>query len=127
MTTSTLPAAAKGVPASEAECIRHLSVEARAAFDHFRSSGDPANLDPVVLAILQDYTPRTSARPLAELPGETQLMRDLGFDSLAIAEVVFFTEDLFGVTISNEEIVPVRTLDDLRQFIRGKVTAHATT
>jgi acyl carrier protein len=58
---------------------------------------------------------------LSELPLTSRLIEDLGFDSLAITEVVFFTEDLFGITISNEEIIQVRTLEDLRSFIHRKV------
>lgn len=107
------------------ESIRHLSAGARAAFDRFQAGGDPAQLDPVLLAILEDFIPRTPPQPLAELPGGTRLIEDLGFDSLAITEVVFFTEDLFGITISNQEIIQVRTLDDLRGFIRSKVTGPA--
>jgi acyl carrier protein len=107
------------------ESLRHLSPGSRAAFMRFRTIGDPADLDPVVLAILEDYIPRTPAVPLAQLPGTTRLIDDLGFDSLAITEVVFFTEDLFGITITNEEIIQVRTLDDLRGFIRRKVAIPA--
>jgi acyl carrier protein len=102
--------------------LRHLPAAARAAFERFQAGGDPATLDPVLFAILEDYVPHSSARPLAELPGDTRLIDDLGFDSMAITEVVFFTEDLFGINITNEEIIQVRTLDDLRGFIRRKVT-----
>jgi len=122
MNPSVPPSAAKSLPASEQEDrIKHLPAEARAAFQRFKSTGDPAVLDPVILAILDDYIPVSPAVPLAEQPGGTRLIEDLGFDSLAITEVVFFAEDLFGITISNEEIMQVRTLDDLRGFIRRKV------
>lgn len=108
----------------QADCVRHLPVDARSAFERFQTGGDPAGLDPVLFAILGDYIPKSPTRPFTELPGDTRLMDDLGFDSLAITEVVFFTEELFRITISNEEIVQVRTLDDLRSFIRGKVAAN---
>jgi len=52
-------------------------------------------------------------------------MDELGFDSLAITEVVFFTEELFEISIANEEILAVRSLDDLRSFIRRKVSARS--
>jgi hypothetical protein len=106
--------------------LQHLPEAARAAYQRFQTSGDPVALDPVLLAILDDFIPRPAARPLAEFAGDTRLMEDLGFDSLAITEVVFFTEDLLGIRIANEEIIQVRTLDDLRGFVRQKVTGRAT-
>lgn len=112
------------LPADPAEKIRHLPADARAAFADFRASGDATVLDPLIFAMLESYSPRQPVKPLAEHPADTRLMDDLGFDSLAIAEVVFFTEDLFDITIANEEIIQVRTLDDLRGFIRRKVTAR---
>jgi acyl carrier protein len=112
-------------PTDHEEALRHLSDDAREAFRRFRSAGDVAALDPVILAILADFIPRAPARPLADLPGDTRLMVDLGFDSLAITEVVFFTEDLFGINIANEEIIQVRTLDDLRSFVLRKVAGRA--
>ncbi|MBI3885570.1 MAG: acyl carrier protein [Opitutae bacterium] len=76
----------------------------------------------MILAILEDFIPRKADRPLGEYAGDTRLVDDLGFDSLAITEVVFFTEDLLAIRIANEEIIQVRTLDDLRGFVRRKVT-----
>lgn len=115
----------KLVPASDQEDrIRHLPAEALAAFRRFQAEGDVAGLDPVILSILEDFIPHASAVPLAQRPGETRLIEDLGFDSLAITEVVFYAEDLFGITISNDEIIQVRTLDDLRGFIRRKVSTR---
>ena len=127
MKTSTASAAPPAVTStSRDENIRHLPEQARAAFHRFQAAGDPAGLDTVIFAILEDYIPCDSTVPLADLPGATRLVADLGFDSLAITEVVFFTEDLFGINISNEEIIQVRSLDDLRGFIRRKVAVTAT-
>jgi acyl carrier protein len=114
----------KSVATGPEEKIRHLPEAARAAFQRFTTKADMTALDPLLFAILEDYIPRKPAKPLAEHPGDTLLMEDLGFDSLAITEVVFFTEDLFNISIANEEIIQVRTLDDLRNFIRQKVAAR---
>ena len=106
--------------------VRHLPKAAQAAFREFRASGDVAVLDPLIFAILENYAPRKPQSPLSELPGGTLLVDELGFDSLSIIEVVFFTEELFEITIANEEILLVRSLDDLRAFIRAKVSSRAT-
>jgi acyl carrier protein len=111
------------VPADFEEKIRHLPPPAQAAFRRFHAGGDVAELDGVIVALLEDFIPKAPARPLAELPGSTHLIADLGFDSLAITEVVFAVEDLVGIRIANEEIVQVLTLDDLRAFIRRKAAA----
>jgi acyl carrier protein len=105
--------------------VKHLHAGARAALQRFQTQGDPADLDVVIVAILADFAPRRAAVPPASLPGSTHLMDDLGFDSLAVTEMVFFTEDLFDISISNQEIIQVRTLDDLRGFILGKLAARA--
>lgn len=116
--------ASKARPVDPAQKIRHLSAEAQAAFRRFQSGGDPADLDPVIFAILESFVPRQPARPLVEQPGDARLVDDLRLDSIAIAEVVFFAEDLLEINISNAEIARVRTLDDLRGFIRQKVAAR---
>lgn len=120
-THASSTAAAVRVSPERDERIRHLPAPARAAFQRYRTEGNLAALDTVMLAILADFIPRSAAAPLAELPGATRLIDDLGFDSLAITEMVFFIEDLFGIVIANHEIIRVRTLDDLRKFVRDKV------
>lgn len=123
MKAKTSPAPAFPPPETDREDrLRHLPLDARAAFNRFVTDGDPHALETVLLAILADFAPHTPDQPLAKLPGTTRLANDLGFDSLALAEVVFCAEDLFGITISNEEIILVRTLDDLRGFIHRKVS-----
>lgn len=108
-------------PVDLEEKLRHLPAGARTAFRRFQAEGQAADLDVVVFAILEDFMPKKTGRALAGLPGDTPLMEGLGFDSLAITEIVFFAEDLFGISIANDEILKVRTIDDLRLFIRRKV------
>ena len=114
------------VPNDREERIRHLPPVARAAYERFLVDGEPAALDPILFAILEDFVPRAPVRPLSEMPGSMRLIDDLGFDSLAITEVVFFAEDLFDISITNREIIQVRSLDDLRGFIRRKVALRPT-
>jgi hypothetical protein len=116
----------KDLLADPALKIRHLPAEAQAAFQLFQVGRDPASLDPLIFSILEQYIPRKPTSPLARQAGNLRLMEDLGFDSLAITEVVFFTEELLEISIANEEIIQVRTLDDLRGFIRAKVAARGT-
>ena len=100
--------------------------EVRDAFARFKSSGDTSAVDTVVLAIIRDFIPKHVAPPADQpLADSARLMADLGFDSLAIAEVVFFLEDLFSVKISNAEIMQVGTVAELRAFVRTKLATNS--
>ena len=123
METRPPPSTPVTPPVDLEEKLRHLPLDARAAFRRFQAEGKAADLDVVIFAILEDFIPKKTGQALAGLPGDTPLMDGLGFDSLAITEIIFFAEDLFGISISNEEILKVRTIDDLRLFIRRKVAA----
>ena len=84
----------------------------------FLATGDAGALDTVVLAVMR----RFQSKP-AELPDSARLIGDLGFDSLTLAEIVFFLEDLYRVSITNEELMAITTVGELRAFIRAKVAA----
>lgn len=96
----------------------------REAHARWLGQHDPAALDTVVLAIVAYHRPNRSrlANP-DDLPENAQLIADLGYDSLALAEIVFFVEDLFKVSISNEDLKNILTVADLRAYVRAKVSA----
>jgi acyl carrier protein len=95
------------------------------AFERYRATGDTDAVHEVVVAVVQDYAPPAapSAPPLTD---DTRLIEDLGYDSVAVAELVFFLEDVFDVTISNEEILSVRTLGQLRACVARKLAAKTS-
>ena len=107
------------LPAAAETLLRHFPEEVRAAYVRLRETGDPVAGDTLVMAIVADFMPRQDA----ELSDQATLAGDLGFDSVAIAELVFFIEDLLQVNVSNAEIMRVRTVRDLRAFVRTKLAA----
>ena len=100
-----------------ATLLRHFPEDVRLAYLRLRDFGDPAAADTLVLAIVADHMPR----PEAALMDSASLIKDLGFDSVAIAEMVFFIEDLLEVNVTNAEIMRVHTVGELRAFVRSKL------
>jgi acyl carrier protein len=78
-----------------------------------------------VLAIVIYHCPATNrpSDPQAVIADSTQLVADLGYDSLAMAEIVFFFEDLYKVAISNDDLLKIQSVGDLRAYVRTKVQA----
>ncbi len=98
----------------------------RSAHAHFLATGDVSSLDTVVVAVVLDHQPSVARKPEAEPPADSaRLIDDLGFDSLALAEIVFFLEDLYKLTITNEELKNVTTMGEIRAFVRSKVAEAA--
>jgi 3-hydroxyacyl-[acyl-carrier-protein] dehydratase len=113
-------------PPSGSDSIAQLErfpLEVRDAYRSFRDTGDIAALHLVVLAVVRDFMPRSSH---AALTDEMRLIEDLGCDSLAVAETVFFLEDLLQVRIENKELLEMRTVGELRGFVTRKVEQKRT-
>ncbi|MFA7464454.1 MAG: acyl carrier protein [Syntrophales bacterium] len=51
---------------------------------------------------------------------EASFMDDLGADSLDIVELIMAMEENFGVEISDEELMKIRTIQDAIDFIKKK-------
>jgi len=96
----------------------------REAHARWLTSRDPAALDTVVLAIIAFYRADRPRLDSSEtIPDSARLIEDLGYDSLALAEVVFFIEDLFQVAISNHDLRDLHTITDLRAYVRSRLSA----
>lgn len=100
--------------------------EVVAAYARYQATGDVQAVHLVVLAILKDYAPRGEATAGFSLDDSQRLIEDLGFDSLAVAETVFCIEDLFDVKITNEDLVGMHTLGELRAFVVSKLAGKST-
>jgi len=49
---------------------------------------------------------------------ESKLVEDLGADSLDMVEMLMTLEDKFGITISDEEALNLKTVDDIVKQIK---------
>ncbi|MDB6168057.1 MAG: hypothetical protein JWM88_921 [Verrucomicrobia bacterium] len=103
---------------------RHFPESVRQAYARFVLTRVPDDADIVVMAVMLDHRPDKKRAPTTVPEDTLALVADLGFDSVALTEMVFFLEDLFGVRISNDEILRVRTVGDLRAFVRRKLATQ---
>ncbi len=122
MAENLTPASTSKPAPKSANALAKFSAAVRAAHERFLATGDVDALDVVVVAVVRDHQPaHLRADEAAGLPDSARLIGDLGFDSLALAEIVFFFEDLYRVSITNDELMSIGTVGELRIFIRAKV------
>lgn len=77
-----------------------------------------SDLNAVIFAVLEDL----GSVPIADtLSDGTNFMEDLGLDSLAIAEFVFFFEDVFKIKITNDSLARIRSLGELKAFLKAEL------
>ncbi len=104
--------------------LARFPAETRAAYRNFRATGDIASVQTVVLSAVREHCPRKTTLTAGDAIAATSALRlieDLGYDSLAIAELVFFLEDLFAVSIRTQEIQAIATVGELRGFVAAKL------
>lgn len=66
-----------------------------------------------LVEILNRYT---DVNP-ADITGDSLILRDLGLNSYALAEVAGDVEDEFGIEFSDSALMQVRTVGDVMQYI----------
>jgi acyl carrier protein len=72
-----------------------------------------------------DVLKHVSRRPI-QPSLESELVADLGFDSLQVLEVISELEDRFGITIPADDVPAVRTVAQVVERVRRLVSGQPT-
>ena len=95
----------------------------RAAALRYHELGDFADLGAMLPGFIAFHLPSGTAHPTEPLTDNLRLQEDLGLDSLALTEMAFKMEDLFGITVETREVMKVQTVGDLKAFLKRQLTA----
>ncbi|MCD8481632.1 MAG: phosphopantetheine-binding protein [Verrucomicrobia bacterium] len=108
-------------PEIAAEKLDGYPVEIIEAYRKFYQSEDPRHLDDVLFGLLMFLLAEPPVVHLSTLPDTAKLREDVGVDSITITEVIFLVEDLFEITVPNEDLEHITTIGDLRSYMRTKI------
>lgn len=78
--------------------------------------------DSIYDQVLKTITDISGHSP-TELTGRTELILDLGLDSLAIFEIVIELEETFSLQITDEDVDRIKSIDDVVDYIYRQVSA----
>ena len=58
-------------------------------------------------------------KPVEEITEEKEVVKDLGADSLDIVEMLMSLEEEFGITVSEDDAMKIKTVGDIVKAIDG--------
>lgn len=91
----------------------------------FRQEKDPKQVPIIVMGVIERFL-EPEARPiLSKGDMETSLMEDLGIDSLTMLEIVMLLEKTLQISFNNEELLELRTLEDVHSFMEAKIKGES--
>jgi 3-hydroxyacyl-[acyl-carrier-protein] dehydratase len=115
----------RSVAADEAklrDTLKRCSPDTVEAACTFRLTGDLTLLPVIVRGVVARFVDRVHRDRLNHpTAAELQLTTDLGLDSLTMMEIVMLAEDVFPISINNEELRGLHTVGDIQQFIECKL------
>lgn len=57
----------------------------------------------------------------AEISKETDIMNELGADSLDLVELMMVLEDEYGITITDEQMYSLKTVGEIAEYLEAKM------
>ena len=121
-TNHSAPAPAPGSEELLRETLKRCSPETLEAALAFRKSGDVSLVPTVVMGIVERFLDPDVSEKLRSGDDSVRFMDDLGMDSLTMIEAIMMVEESLGVSIKNEELIDLRTVGDLKSFIKAKIS-----
>jgi len=105
------------------ETLKRCSPETAEAAIDFRKTGNLDNVGVIILGIIERFAEPDKKELLKNPPDDMVLSKELGLDSLTMVEIILMVEDAVGAQIDNSEIQNLKTLGDIKNFIRSKASA----
>jgi acyl carrier protein len=107
------------------EALKRCSPATLAAACAYRRTGNPEHLATVVTGVVERFVERELRPKVTSGDENLRLVEDLGIDSLTMMEIVLLAEDVLSISVSNEELIKLRTLGEVRRFVMTKAQAPA--
>ena len=95
-------------------------MEAALRFEETRNLDE---LPAIILGVLERDAANPKPEGVAAATDEARLIEDIGMDSFGMIEVVMTAEEVLGITVANQEMNDIRTLGQLKVFLRTKLAA----
>jgi acyl carrier protein len=89
----------------------------------FQASGDFEDFSAMLPGMIAFHLPRGAAGAPEVLADTLRLKEDLGLDSLALTEMAFKLDDLFGISIETRDVFGLETVGDLKTFFKRRFDA----
>lgn len=122
MTTTPPPPALHSQTSAEmAQSLIGLDPATINAALHFHQSPTRETLRDMLPGLIAFHLPRGAAPPPRPLADFMRLAEDLGLDSLALSEMTFKMEEIFGFTANTRDILGIRTVGELIDFLGCKL------
>src|SRR5580704_1695623 len=86
----------------------------------FRQTGDPAQINTIILGLLERFMdPELRPKLLEPNIDDLNILSDLVIDSLTMVEMVMLVEESLGLTVDNNELRGIKTIGDIKRFVAG--------
>lgn len=125
MTPLALPVAEEKSERELREALRRCPPETLAAVRRFRRTRQSKEIPVILRGVLTRYVDADQRARLKTGPGSLRLGDDLGLDSLSLIEVSMALEDVLGITLNDDELRKLQTIDDVENYARGRLAAKA--
>jgi 3-hydroxyacyl-[acyl-carrier-protein] dehydratase len=103
------------------ESLKRCSPATIEAAVKFRQTGDPAQINTIILGLLERFMdPELRPKLLEPNIDDLNILSDLGVDSLTMVEMVMLVEESLGLTVDNNELRGIKTIGDIKRFVAGK-------
>lgn len=103
------------------KALKRCSEATVAAALRFAETRDLNELPTIILGVMERDAANPNPAGISAATDESRLIEDIGMDSFGMIEVVMTAEEVLGITVATEELNGIRTLGELKAFLRTKL------